>query len=649
MELTNYYNVLKENCDERTLYINNIGLWKKFYKDRSLLLKKNLGDERLYEIIKFLLKYERTEICEYFPSDILNALFNEEMMLPFKMRMPQSKNLNSIEHLMNNLECHNELSSYLNTVDLSHDYFAQTLIKSYQSLSLELDTVEAIIMILHQNFFNISPDVVEKIVNYIEKEVMLFTKEDTNYTSLHINLIYQYLDKFIPIKKYIGIPLSKDSIINKILNGEIKDKSVVHRLLKTLNKDELLELLNDDFENFVTFVNKLTFFDEANKYSIIYQMIEKLLNEEYYDLIFNWYLKYKDSDFIDKYIDNKKLTKLVEYATNDSPAYLDFQIIEYLLEEGHITLNFIYNLNELTSSSQNIHTKEEVEKIKEKIKDYPIPQNIQSFKESIKQVNDYLENKINLNEEQTKQIMKIITKTLNTCMELDNLDVYFVESDRYNGEFFYDDDNVIINLNNNLIKNFLNKDLSLNTRIRIFITILHELRHHQEYKQKNKFNIEEYEMMKEKYLIHYDQSYYDNNYHVVLEEIDARIESYNMITKFFEAFLPNQLNNVQDSIIKSLKQELDLKNKKKQEKKISILNQSNIDFEQAFDTLIKYNKKILEKEPILLIEYHFDGTPKSIDELLSTKDEENNKFIDELLKRRYKHNLSPKLNPFHTK
>lgn len=170
-------------------------------------------------------------------------------------------------------------------------------------------------------------------------------------------------------------------------------------------------------------------------------------------------------------------------------------------------------------------------------------------------------------------------------------------------------------------------------RFSIFITILHEIRHHKQYGKKSINEVEDYKSLKEIYIEEYEPNYYEFNYRKLLEEIDARLTSYNMITKFLEKFFPKYLNKIQDLLIEQLNGEL--KFKKEQTNTRQIIGKKAINFELAFDTLIKYNKSILEKEPLFNIEYNKDGTPKKIEQLLEVRNEENYKIIDAILKRRY--------------
>ena len=51
--------------------------------------------------------------------------------------------------------------------------------------------------------------------------------------------------------------------------------------------------------------------------------------------------------------------------------------------------------------------------------------------------------------------------------------------------------------------------------------------------------------------------------------------------------------------------------------------------------MIRYNPKILEKEPIFKLEYHDSGLPKTIEDLLNEITEENKELIEEILEKRY--------------
>ena len=102
-------------------------------------------------------------------------------------------------------------------------------------------------------------------------------------------------------------------------------------------------------------------------------------------------------------------------------------------------------------------------------------------------------------------------------------------------------------------------------------------------------------------------------------------------------------------MIEELKEELNYKRFHQNDRTVEIIKTHKIDINLAFDTLIKYNKKILEKNPIFNLEYHQDGTPKTKEELLNSINEENAKIITGILKIRYQFNIEEELNIKHTK
>ena len=217
----------------------------------------------------------------------------------------------------------------------------------------------------------------------------------------------------------------------------------------------------------------------------------------------------------------------------------------------------------------------------------------------------------------------------------DLLKVYYNNEKDTNGSFCNSNKTIAVNINNKLIDDFLNTSKSIEERFQIFTTILHELRHHQQFSNKEKITYQDYIIKKEEELRKCDINYYEENYKIVEIEMDARLEGYNMLQKFIEKFFPNILNELQNSIIRKLNNELQLKESLSQVKEIEIIKKTNIDIQQAFDTLIRYNPKILEKEPIFKLEYHDSGLPKTIEDLLNEITEENKELIEEILEKRY--------------
>lgn len=188
-------------------------------------------------------------------------------------------------------------------------------------------------------------------------------------------------------------------------------------------------------------------------------------------------------------------------------------------------------------------------------------------------------------------------------------------------------------------------------RFKIFNTMLHEIKHSIINSQKeNEINdIATYDMFKEKIVRKYDADFYETNYTIFKEEIIARLSGTDMLAKFVEAFLPEYLDQIQDEIIQKLEQEKQLLKKQNNNRTMNFLKNITVRFNKAFDTLVRYNPSILQKNLIFNLEYYKDGTPKTYEDIWLSRTEENKDLIDRILRMRYPGEIPPSQKQNHTK
>lgn len=634
MDITNLYNLIINSQNEEKTFDDNIELWQDFYRNRVIIIQKNITDKRLYTIIKFLLKNEQNKIFIYFQSNLLDTLLDEEEMVSFNLRNNRINDNNPIETLWTNLEKHEDIVSFLDTIPKTDDPITNNSINLYKRSNIKQDVTEALIMVMHKDFFSMPPQLVHKICEFVDKEMQSLTKKQGKTTLLDINFIFQYIERFLPIKRYIGKDINDSNIIKDILNGNIQDKKIISKFLNTLKDKEFLNVFDYNIINFINFLDKQTNIDEVYKQSIMHQITDRFFNEEYFNIFFPAYIENINNKYLNNCIDKKKFLQLITYANSNSPVFLSFETINYLLDNNYTTSLFISNLNELVISNKSFLTDEETITIKDKIKDKITQKQEYTFDQAINMIDSYLKEEIELTAEQMNLIIKSIIKTVNKNLGLEEINVFFVKNNGYNGLFYQNDEAQGIDINIKLIQSFLKKNISLSDRIQVFITLLHEIRHHEQY-QKKSYEIDSYKMQKENYLEKYDPNYYSFNYKIVNEEMDARVGSYDMVAKFLETYLPNHLDKVQNSIISKLNHELKIKKEQNEKNEIQVIKKNNINFNQAFDLLIRYNPEIIKNNPIFNLEYYPDGTIKSYDDILINQTNQNKDLITEILKNKY--------------
>lgn len=168
------------------------------------------------------------------------------------------------------------------------------------------------------------------------------------------------------------------------------------------------------------------------------------------------------------------------------------------------------------------------------------------------------------------------------------------------------------------LRHFFVKNQSISTVLYI-ITIFHELRHE---KQKQNSDSQKYDHLtyinlKEDVLELEDKNYYDKNYFSIYSELDANYFALNMTLNFLNT-LPldekfrnsNRCNEILKIIDKKLENVGSSFTNNREFK-----NEKMIDFEDAFDSVILEHKEILDLKPIFKVEYHKDGTRKSVKQI----------------------------------
>ena len=118
-----------------------------------------------------------------------------------------------------------------------------------------------------------------------------------------------------------------------------------------------------------------------------------------------------------------------------------------------------------------------------------------------------------------------------------------------------------------------------------------------------------------------------------------------------EEYLPEILDLIQAEVIEDLEKEKSMLSSPSCQRTMSFLNGVEARFHQGFDALVRYNSQtILTSNPILLLEYREDGTPKTYDEICQCRTEGNSELIDGILKMRYPGGESPlRPRPVHTR
>lgn len=532
---------------------------------------------------------------------------------------------------------------------------------------LSIREVKQLINDVHFHFFQLDPEIVKNQIDIITENIFLLGQEFFIESWEYEKIIWEYEKKILPLNEFIGIQVSEDLVIKKIKNGEIKNKAINKNFLQSLKPEKILEIFNDDIRGVLNFLNKIEM-KEMEKQIIFETFANNLLNSEHFHSLLPLLVQNNSSPLWKNYLTKTNLEKLIKLAQNSSPLELDEEVVDYLLDNNYINTLFMKNLNHMINYGPqpiikrnqdilkikinkilkkcNYSTFEELQKIEIKLEDsleekleklewYELGGKVISMKEALNLLELILKEEIKLTETLIKQIIKSLSINMLKAIEVPNHGIYFVKTKDYKGA--YNSKNDFINLNYLLIEDMKKEKYSLYQRLKILITMFHEMQHakiNNDIRNKH-YNIETYEMSKENILRKYDTYFYKSNYQKVKNEMDARITGIDMLSKFIETYFPNLLDTVQDEIIIHLEKERALKKNQNKENYVKMFNEINTDFQQAFDTLIRYNPSILEKHSIFNLEYHANGTIKSTDEIINQRIDENASLIEDILKKRY--------------
>ena len=283
MEIINkideFHSLIVNSNDRHQTFIDYLDLWKEFYSDYNSIIRRNLLNSKLFDIIEFLLEQEKGEIFDYFHNNIISAVNREQQQLIYTLGNAKPKRKEDIDKLLDNLEHHNRLANFLDTINFE-DVFGD--VKKFKSKNVEIDTIDHMVIILYECFFEIEPQVVKKLVDFISKKIITFQNDETRNYIMNRDLIFQYLSKIIPIKKFVGEDIEDDELLKQVKNHQIKDTKLLGKFFKELSIETIFELFGSDLKNVLDFVSKADYLDEQEKFIVICNYFDKLLEKEYY-------------------------------------------------------------------------------------------------------------------------------------------------------------------------------------------------------------------------------------------------------------------------------------------------------------------------------------------------------------------------------
>lgn len=165
---------------------------------------------------------------------------------------------------------------------------------------------------------------------------------------------------------------------------------------------------------------------------------------------------------------------------------------------------------------------------------------------------------------------------------------------------------------------FTNEKNEILNIIMAIITILHELRHEQIQRMKNSKNYDYIVYMgkKEDIIKKSDRNYYDRNYFIIYEELDAEYFALNNTFNFLNSLnFDEEFKKSEDynSIISFLNNKIkEIENGFKKANLKEFKDGKIMDVNSYFDQYVTEHPEIIKEESILRVEYNDDGTRKTI-------------------------------------
>ena len=489
----------------------------------------------------------------------------------------------------------------------------------------------------------------------------------------------------------------EDNLIKQIKNNQLKDKKILAKIFENLTPTLIIEIFNYDLNELLIFLENADYLSEVHRQTIFQRFLDKLLENDC-NYILELIVKDNQNKIWQNYLTKEKYNKIIIQAFNEIPSIFTSDIIKYLLsceyqESTSNKVSFDKNslleftlakadfrnqcsyflkkeeylktkehfdisgtkeklqiviqnnnpkLNQLTKEEIEINKSDNLETKEKKSTYYEMLGQVIDFDTSLELLNGYFNNKIILHKYSMQAIIKSIALEMLKQLEILNNGIYFFENKKVNG--FFKTPDTIIGLNKKLITEFLNKKNPMTIRFKIFDTMFHEIKHASIYQDKMNdiWDIETYEMTKERIVRDFDTNFYETNYLKVKEEIVARINGCDMTMKFIETYFPQYLDKVQNTMIKDLEKEKTLAKEQDSFRTMQFLGNITEVFHKGFDTLVKYNPFILKQYPIFNLEYYSNGIRKTYDDILYNKTEENKELIEEFLNISYPETMEKK-------
>lgn len=584
------YELIKKDNSVNTLN-NNKDLFIKFYYNEMSLY---YGSNKVKEIYKYLLSVDvDLEIFPTLKRDIFSDFNRYETNITQAFYMGKFEiNNDVIKKLYELIELYNDFKVYdINNQMISIDKFTR-------------DYTGSMIIALNKGIFNIDKNYIKSMVECIKNNIYIKNIVNNNIPNgiMDRDYIFQYLSRFLFTSEFVNIDsLNNDLLLKSLFNGVIKDKKFIKKAFNSVdiglifsNMDISVSGIIDMLDNvFDSELEKIDFFKTIYAKLEEKNMYRELLNFMICDLRHKMYLQDEDK----KKIIEKCALGYLDNITDEEARFLILNCDDK---------NFLRNLKVDLKSKDNTWSEYTINLVKEHTKDIDIQ------KPTIEEGLQFFDKLFNGEEVNQDEIINAFTIFSKYVLNDDDLKIYVVKSDSYNG-CAYDSSNAIA-LNIDIINELLNcKDYENNpNKLWVIDTIFHELRHIVQFKAiENEYMDDDlYEIYKEDILMNYNNGYYNQNYVGISFEKDARIIGAQHTFLFLQKFFPNMIKCIEYYKAK-FEEEI---SKTYENAKMFELSKA-ISKEYVFDLLVSLNPSIVDKHKQLSREYDENGEKKEISNL----------------------------------
>ena len=587
--VSNIYNLIK-NDNSMNTFNNNQELFLDFYYHNLDLI---YGEPNVIDIFKYILSLNIEEENEEFPyinSKIFEAFNKYEQFVTQKVYGGFRFDDVYIEKIFKLIDDYNFMSQYKNQ---------GTLNKLYDEYLFIRDITGSMMVLLNSSFFNLSNENIKKMENsirnnkYLEK---IIEKGQSGEKLLDKEYIYDYTSRFLFNSFFLNDEnIENDQLLIALKNGKITDKETFKRILLNTDINFIQIAFDNDLTAIINVIENIIK-DELDRNNLCNTVINKLIDEKYYDVLINFIMNDKRSE---NYISEEKKKMILYLFPFSTGNDLTEEEVNYYLDNNLTDIVFLNNLKEeLGHNNWSEKTRKKVEEITEKIEFYDFDTNA-----ALKVFESLFTNKEKVS---YSMLIAAIKRIIKDYVKDENIKVFFTYKNKHNLGTAYPEENTIVLRVNSAVELIKAKNIDFYPEtLSILETVFHESRHIVQFRENGLEDADEelYKQYKEEILRNINIEYYDKNYFGVSYERDARIHGAEGVVEFLKANFPYMSKSIEYYTIKAQKEKTDEEIIKKDLFELS----DKISVDDALEKIVSINPSIVKEYTLLKREYDQNG------------------------------------------